>query len=269
MGERVPDKTSFELKLFAPMAHRYLCDMLPEGVDEKQLENYLAGGNPKAFSLKDIFIRLIASAQNYQRMPNVIKFWERSEEVGELLNGFDPEYAKDLDPEKLYRQFRKKFGVTSADTKQNSWRKWSKSVVDAGTFVSEFEDGEDFDHFVGLFSYNTPTRMALPLLISKKISGIGFALACDFLKELGYVDYPKPDVHMIDICASLGLCGREQPEVFETIVCAADAGGVTPYRLDKTLWLICSGTFYLDGIKVPGRKWEFIEWVKESSPTFE
>lgn len=52
--------------------------------------------------------------------------------------------------------------------------------------------------FVSRFDYNISTRMALPLLISTKISGVGFALACDTLKELGFTNYPKPDVHMMD-----------------------------------------------------------------------
>ena len=57
--------------------------------------------------------------------------------------------------------------------------------------MSNFTDVDDFRSFVTQFDYNKPTRMALPLLISTKISGIGFALACDCLKELGFLSYPK------------------------------------------------------------------------------
>ena len=79
----------------------------------------------------------------------------------------------------LYQRFRKEFHVTSTDSKRNSWYKWSHSIVDAAKFMNEFSDVSDFEKFVGTFDYNVATRMALPLLISTKISGVGFALACD------------------------------------------------------------------------------------------
>ncbi|NCD05852.1 MAG: hypothetical protein EOL97_07010 [Spirochaetia bacterium] len=59
-----------------------------------------------------------------------------------------------------------------------------------------------------MFEYNLQTKIALPLLISKKISGIGFALACDFLKELGFTDYSKPDVHIVAVLTSLQFSKR-------------------------------------------------------------
>ncbi len=37
------------------------------------------------------------------------------------------------------------------------------------------------------------------MLLGREINGFGFALSCDFLKELGYEDFPKPDVHLRDI----------------------------------------------------------------------
>ena len=93
----------------------------------------------------------------------------------------------------MYYKFRKVFNATSNDTKQNSWRKWSNSVIDSAEFMANFKDADDFRE------YNRPARMALPLLISTKISGIGFALACDTLKKLGYLSYPKPYVHLIEV----------------------------------------------------------------------
>ena len=43
------------------------------------------------------------------------------------------------------------------------------------------------------------------MLISHVVSGIGFALACDFLKELGFVNFAKPDVHVKAIVKGLNL----------------------------------------------------------------
>ena len=47
-------------------------------------------------------------------------------------------------------------------------------------------------------------------MISVKVSGFGFPLAYDFLKELGYTEYKKPDVHLIDIFKGLGLIDRNE-----------------------------------------------------------
>ncbi len=109
------------------------------------------------------------------------------------------------------------------------------------------------------------TRIALPLLISEKVSGIGFTLACDMLKELGYVNYPKPDAHLMDVLSELGLCEHELLPTFETAVTMAEVCEETPYKVDKVFWLICSGRFYKEeaenGKIKPLRK-KFIDEVK-------
>ena len=122
---------------------------------------------------------------------------------------------------------------------------------------------DDFDSFVNQFRYNSAAKIALPLLISTRIRGMGFALVCDMLKEMGYVDYPKPDVHIIDICEALGLSSRNQYDCFETICQMATDNDVTPYRVDKILWLICSGRFYMDGMNIGRHKEQFIESARQ------
>ena len=92
---------------------------------EVQLENYFYGDNFDCKSLKDIYIQFINSAQNYQAMPNVIKFYERQEEISLMLHGFDYQKVAEMSEEKLYKTFRKKFHVTTTDQKKNSWYKWS------------------------------------------------------------------------------------------------------------------------------------------------
>ncbi len=246
----------------------FLEKMTPSGID---LEKYYLGDNRNNKSLDDIFVRFIHSAQNYQSMPNVIAFQKRKEKVGKILCGFDHVKVSEMNPEELYKKFRKEFNITSTDSKQNSWHKWSCAIVDSAKFLMEFESIEDFDKFVDCFSYNVHTSMALPLLISHKINGIGFALACDLLKELGYTRYPKPDVHLMDVFYSLGLSEKNQVSTFESIVkmskyCEKVDPSVTPYKVDKVFWLICSGRFYLETpeeISVGSRKKEFIEMMRD------
>lgn len=249
------------------LAYSYLVNMLPDGLSELDLQKYFVGDRRNFNSLDDIYEQLIYSAQNYQRMPNVIKYDQRREKIKKILMNFELNQIKEMDVDELYYEFRKTFHITSKDTKQNSWHKWSKSCVEAAEFVCIFNDADDFRDFVKQFNYNKLTRMALPLLISTKISGIGFALACDCLKELGFLDYPKPDVHLIEVYSQLELSEKDPIAVFEAIVemvdfCKEIDPKVTPYKIDKIMWLICSGKFYLDDISVGKHKEDFISVMR-------
>ncbi|WP_026658195.1 hypothetical protein [Butyrivibrio sp. AC2005] len=247
-------------------AEEYLLTITPAGVD---LEKYYIGDNKDYKTLDDIFVRFIHSAQNYQSMPNVIAFKKRKEEVGKILHGFDHVRVSAMNPKELCQTFRDAFGVKSADNKNNSWSKWSHAIVDSAKFLMEFKNPDDFEKFVNLFGYNVHTSMALPLLISHKINGIGFALACDLLKELGFTRYPKPDVHLMDVFSSFGLSEHEQISTFEAIVRMANYvyedgdKTVTPYKVDKIFWLICSGKFYMEDPVPPiiSHKKEFIDMM--------
>lgn len=250
------------------VAQEYIKEIMPVELNESELGKYFIGDNIGFSTLEDIYERIIESAQNYQRMPNVIKYNTRRTEIKRVLYDYNLNKIKEADVDDIYYKFRKQFNVVSGDTKRNSWRKWSKSAIDAAKFLCNFKDANDFKSFVKLFDYNVPTRMALPLLISTKISGVGFALACDCLKELGYLNYPKPDVHLIDVFNGLGLSSKDPIDVFETIAKMSDAcieidDTVTPYKIDKIIWLICSGRFYLDGVTVGRHKDDFINKAKE------
>lgn len=252
---------------FYKTTNDYLARNLPEGLSVEMMGKYFEGDACDFDSLEDVYEQLIHSAQNYQRMPNVIKYKSRRDTIKRILHDFDFEKIKKMEIDELYYAFRKEFNVTSTDSKMNSWRKWSGSIITAAKLISDFTDVKDFRNFVEQFSYNKPTRMALPLLISTKVSGVGFALACDFLKELGYTDYPKPDVHLIEVFSQLGFSGKNPMEVFEAIVamsetCKNEYADATPYKIDKIIWLICSGNFYLDKKTIGPHKKDFISYCK-------
>lgn len=250
------------------IACRYLHKIKPEQIRSDELPKYFVGDRRDFSTLENVFEQIIHSAQNYQRMPNVIKYHERRDRIKGILYDFDLKSISQYNVEELYQRFRHEFSVTSADNNFNSWHKWSKSIVDAAKFMSDFKNIEDFKSFVAQFDYNLPTRMALPLLVSTKISGMGFALACDCLKELGYTSYPKPDVHLIQVFVGAGLSSNEPISVFEAIIrmaedCKEIDPEVTPYKIDKIIWLICSGRFYLDDVFIGRHKEELINLVDE------
>ena len=235
-------------------AYKILLSMLPQRLTENDLDKYLQGDRSNPKDLKEVYKAFIRTAQNYQFMPNVIQFDNREDKIAEILHDFDYKYVCTLNPDNLYDEFKSAFGISS----EKSWRLWCKAVVDSAKFICPFKSINEFDDFVT----RSQDLKTVPLLISKKIRGIGFALACNALKDIGYIDYVKPDVHLIDICDALGITGRDQIEVFDAMQRIAKDNNITPYKLDKVLWLVCSGNFYEEQIRVKGRKEELIKKVK-------
>lgn len=109
-----------------------------------------------------------------------------------------------------------------------------------------FSSAEDFYGWVDFFDEDDRARPALPLLLAQEIEGFGFALACDFLKELGYENFSKPHVHVKEIFWAIKLSpsGTSDYEVFRAVARVARNVGVTPYNVDKLFWPIGSGYFY-------------------------
>jgi len=257
---------SAQAKIFCDESYRFLVKRMPSWISEERLGAYFVGDSKDYVSLNDVFERMIISAQNYQSMPNVIGYSGKNRtRIEPIIFGHDyKKILKHYDSGSLCETFRKELGIKRKDGKHNSWHKWSGSVVSSAEFVSRFSDANDFGKFVNSFGYNEMAITALPLLIAREVDGFGFALACDFLKELGFVQYCKPDVHMIDVFHGLGLCEKDSFSVFECLTKTARAAGITPYKLDKTIWLICTGKFYLDeGHGKPiGKKKQYIEHMK-------
>lgn len=165
--------------------------------------------------------------------------------------------------DELLKEFKSKFNLPRIQGRRSLWRKFSEGIISGANFIASFKDKDDFDNFIKTFNRNKYTKAALPMLLSKEIKGFGFALACDFLKELGYREYPKPDVHLSTIFYELGLSeSKEQYEVYKSIIEMADAVGEDAYTVDKIFWLISSGRFYLVNIEIGRNRDEFIKSVK-------
>lgn len=246
--------------------YNYLLKILPPQINKNELARYFESEHQEIDSLETVYEQFLFSAQNYQSMPNVIKFIERRDIIKKELCDYDFVKISKLTPKELYYNLRDKFKVTSQDSKHNSWYKWSNSAIDAAKFMAEFKNVDDFKQFVDQFDYNLPTRMALPLLIAQKISGFQFALACDCLKELGYTNYCKPDVHIVDVLTETGMSSKNPIDAFETITrmskdCMEIDQNATPYKIDKIMWLICSGNFYLHNIKIARHKDNLINLI--------
>ena len=78
-----------ELQMIYKASYDYLLQMLPEKITEPRLQDYFVGDSQDFLSLRDVFVQFIHSAQNYQRMPNVIKFDQRKEDMSDVLCDYD------------------------------------------------------------------------------------------------------------------------------------------------------------------------------------
>lgn len=217
-------------------------------------------------NLSDANRRLIESLSNRNMMPSVINFLGKENIIKPILHDYNPkDITKNyLSSNELFMKFRMTFEIKNVDSKRNLWRKFSDGIISGSKFLSSFNDERDFDNFVRTFSFNKFTKAALPMLLASEIDGFGFALACDFLKELGYRDYPKPDVHLIKIFYELGLCETSDPyDVYKSIIEMSEIVGVDAYTVDKTFWLISSGRFYLVDVEAGRNRDKFISEMKE------
>jgi len=259
MTERKRDKLAVEL------AQNYLLG-LDKRITPSLLSKYLQP-DPRPGSLPEIYEHILESAQNADRVSGVIKGG-----VGKISNlkpvlcEFQP--AAILKTYTAWEQVLDaiigKFPKGKFRTAPNAiWPRFCRAILSAANFLSGFQDAGSFYKFADLFDCDDRARLALPLILASCIKGLGFALACDYIKELGYPNYAKADRQLIKIFMALRLSASDDPyKVFCDIVRVAKHARATPYAVDKIFWLIGSGKFYKDGFSIGSQKEQFIKLAK-------
>jgi len=217
-------------------------------------------------SMSEVFRQMVNSLKNKQ---GYVNFIADTEDMRVILEGFDNHLILKkfgLDWEKLFCEFQNKFATRykmDITNKRNAWVMYCKGVLSCANFLSNFQNIEAFKDFITSFSKNEFTIASLPMLLEKEIYGYGFPLACDFLKEIGFVQYSKPDVHLKDIFEELHVVrSRSDYEVFKTVAKISLLTKTNPVVVDKVFWLIGSGKFHLSNIKIGSQKMLFIGYFK-------
>lgn len=247
-----------------------------ENITKEDLNKHLLSVHEKPKDLKIIYKGLCESAQNRQMSTRVIgNSIGGIENLKNVLYNFDPHqvaktYEKN-DAETLLKEIKLKLNPSGQfrTTTKSLWPQFCKSIIDSAHFLKSFNTAENFYEWANFFANDARAKPALPLMISTEITGIGFPLACDFLKELGFVEYGKPDVHLKDIFKALKAIDENEKSVIKqdyatlkTIDRIANANNVTPYAIDKIFWLIGSGNFYSTGKNIGRQKQNFIDKIK-------
>lgn len=265
------DRQAYEL------AKGYLPSLNIDGVTESLIEKYLnpLSLNPKPTSKTGLFQRILESAQNANMKAGVIG--KSIGGVGRLslvLANFDSKavLAKYGDSwEAVLDDIVKKLNPRGQirRTPRSIWPHYCQTILSAAQFVEQFASADDFFKWVDFFDQDERARASLPMLLSHEVVGLGFALSCDFLKELGYVNFPKPDVHLRDIFTALELCEDKNDDyhLFKAIIRVSANANVTPYNADKVFWLVGSGYFYEDlhigsNGRIGNHKQAFIEFAR-------
>jgi len=270
------DTTKIDKQIYL-LAKNYLPSLRINGVTSNLVEKYLnpLTINPKPTSKQGIYQRILESAQNANMKAGVIgKAIGGIEKLSIVLDNFTPnsvlnKYNDNWEAvlDDIVDQLKPRGEIRR--TPRSIWPHYCLTILSAANFIEQFASANDFFSWVDFFDKDDRARASLPLLLSREIEGFGFALSCDFLKELGYINFPKPDVHLRDIFTALDLCPSKADDykLFKAIVRFAGNAGVSAYNADKVFWLIGSGYFYDDpkignNGRIGSRKKEFVEYVK-------
>lgn len=235
-------------------------------VTQEMLSKYFQVESQK--TLVGIYFRLLISAQNANMKAGVIGgSIDGIENLRNVLCDFEPkEVAQKYgdNSQAVFAEIKKYVKPRGKVNSGGLWARYCDTIVSGAKFLNKFSSAEDFYQWANWFYEDERARPALPLLLREEISGFGLALACDFLKEIGFLEYGKPDVWLRKIFVSLELCSPDASdnELLKAIIRVANNSGATPYKVDKVFWLIGSGKFYLDNKKAHRNADKFIEIVK-------
>ena len=230
------------------------------GLSAKDLEEYYhckpECDITKGASLNSIYKRLLGSLQNRQSLPNIIKFWHKDYEkiYQEILCAFDPK--------KVLQKYKGESGAGQLFNDLNErlhWnaehyelpKQWCDGAIGAAKVLSGYDDSISFYKELMSQAKNGELMKIANYVDKLPIKGMGFALSCDFLKEIG-IDLPKPDVHIIAVIKEVFFSGKDisEEELTAAFINMVDLlkkthPEMTAYKLDKMIWLICTGNFYL------------------------
>lgn len=239
---------------FCDAAREYLLSFSAAGVTPEVLDQYLEPGDRlRVDTVERVYYQLLWSSQNAQMRTAVVtgSMDGGMDALGPVLFGFDPgsvaaHYGDDGDAVLDDIVLRVKPRGEIRRGRRSIWPQFCQSVVTGARFMSQFSDADAFYTWADRYDADAQTRADLPATISDQVSGVGFALACDFVKELGYANYGKPDVHIKKILAGLDLIPVSASDyvAFSALSSFAEAAGLSAYHVDKLMWLVGSGKFY-------------------------
>jgi hypothetical protein len=251
-----------KLRMVYQGAREFLEEAAGKEVVEKEIQRV---GTYRIEDIHDLYWHLLSSLANKRNMMLTIG---EIDPLAPFFFDFDPLLTNrhyDLDWKKLFRKIKRRHkppGPMEIANEGSYWVVFCKGALSGAAFLASFGTFEALDAFIRGFQHHDLALPALPMILEREIYGLGFALSCDFLKECGYTEYGKPDVHVKDILHGLGLVeSRDDYEVFKCLLRMARACEELPAVVDKILYLIGSGKVASE-VKIGRQKKAFIDLMK-------
>ena len=251
------------LKFFYGEAKAFLESLVGREILEERLQQVRTY---KVDNMHDLYWHLLLSLTNKRNMMQSIG------DIDHLVRfffDFDPHKTHQhygFDWKRLFRRVKRGRtppGPMDIGNEGSYWVVFSKGALSGAAFLAKFDSFEAVHAFIMGFQGHDLSIPALSMVLEREIYGMGFPLACDFLKEAGYLNYGKPDVHVKDILCGLELVDcRDNYEVFKTLLRMGRANDELPAVVDKVLYLIGSGNIGRPEIKIGRQKKVFIEEMK-------
>lgn len=238
--------------------------------------------------ISQVFYLMVSHSQNATMISNVIKFDENYEALNDKLFGFDPievcnqynvtgpvQIGDDI-VKKLVEELRPKLGWKNKENQKRPdalAKRFAATALNCAFFLKDFNSKQEvidelFSHYAG-----NSFKSFMEYFAQRIPTGFSIALTCDFLKELDkkFNDLAKPDVHIIDTLSELDnnprkyrntkgpyACIERMREIVD-IVNREKGDNITVYQLDRMIWLVCTGNFFLDA----PTKAEYLKSVKK------
>lgn len=122
------------------------------------------------------------------------------------------------------------------------WRTFSRSIIGSAHFLADYKYND--------LKRDIDTKNTLAVLgggvqlIASAVPGYGFALAADVLRKCGMIDSVKPDTHIKKFAKLIGIKYRSDADLLIRMNKFCQDDDVSPYKLDKRVWLVYSSNFY-------------------------
>jgi len=196
-------------------------------------------------NLNDLMKMFAMILQNRYNLPNIIKFrFGNYAHLTTATHGFDVSYLVKITPADLYADLNMLVGFGTSST----WNKYCNGLIDAANYLNVYSNYHNYDTHIRTYLAGHRENYLINELCT--ITGIGPALARNYLKEIGYLSFGKPDLHLMPIFQSFDPTVIDYTTFDASLRVQSVKCGVSPYVLDRTLWLICSGDYFIHTKKI-------------------
>lgn len=224
--------------------------------------------------IPQVFAQMAFHAQNATMISNIVSFEKNRDFLEKVLCDFEPKaflkrYKNSVENLVETFRFNEKTGEglkwNSSKSKEKNKdaiaKRYANTLFDCANYLSKFKDKKDVLNDLSKKYIAGDFEKLIKYFRSKIKHGFSVALTCDFLKEFDRTfDLPKPDIHIKDVlCCYKGFeedyysgqkkeyeCIRDMIELTKSINDnLPNEKMITVYQLDRMIWLICSGRFFL------------------------